>query len=169
MKLKKNNYFKLFILAIIAIIGLAACSSNTAQPETKTKQKKVQDAKVEVTKENPIYVDKKNKVVKVYATVNGKYLVTPTRHGLNWIGGAYGDQSVLKAYANPLKFNEALTEIGGVPAVAKGGDTTQEFKMTPEGGKVIKGDQVKVSITWANAKKDYNINDVMVDSNRKEI
>ncbi|WML43884.1 YdjY domain-containing protein [Neobacillus sp. PS3-40] len=164
MKLR-NNYFKLFILAIIAVFGLAACSSNTTQPAKKNNKEKVQ----EVSKDNPIYVDKKNKVVKVYATVNGKYLVTPTRHGLNWVGGAYGDQAVLKAYANPLKFNEALIEIGGVPAVEKGGDTSKEFKITADGGKVIKGDQVKVSITWADAKKVYDINEVMVDSTGKNL
>lgn len=168
MKLRKNYSVKLLILAIIAVFSLAACSSNTTEPAQKDKEKKEQASKLEVSKENPIYIDKKNKVVKVYATVNGKYLVTPTRHGLNWIEGAYGDQAVLKAYANPLKFNEALTEIGGVPAVEKGGDTSKEFEVTPQ-GKVIKGDEVKVTVTWANAKKEYNINDVMVDSTGKKL
>ncbi len=169
MKLKKGQYLKFFILTIIAVFSLAACSSNTTQTEQKNKEKKVQEATAGVSKDKPIFVDKKNKVVKVYATVNGKYLVTPTRHGLNWIGGAYGDQAVLKAYANPLKFNEALLEIGGVPAVEKGGDTSKEFATTTDGGKVIKGDKVNVSITWANAKKVYNINDVMVDSTGKKL
>ena len=168
MTLKKNYFVKLLLVAIVAVFGLAACSSNNASNAPAKKENKVQKTTAEVTKENPIYVDKKNKVVKVYATVNGKYLVTPTRHGLNWVDGHYGDQAVLKAYANPLKFNDALHEIGGVPAVEKGGDTSKEFMETSE-GKFIKGDQVKVSITWANAKKDYDINDVMVDSTGKKL
>ncbi|MDP4104116.1 MAG: YdjY domain-containing protein [Bacillota bacterium] len=168
MKTKNTSYLKLMILAIIAALGLSACSSNNAANPPAKKDKKVQQTTVEVSKNNPIYIDKKNKVVKVYATVNGKYLVTPTRHGLNWIGGHYGDQSVLKAYANPLKFNEALIAIGGVPAVAKGGDTSKEFMDTPA-GKVIKGDKVNVTITWAGAKKVYGINDVMVDSTGKKL
>jgi hypothetical protein len=168
MKLRRMPLVKLLIIAIAAVFSLAACSSsNSASPPAK-KEKKVQQTTSEVSKDNPIYVDKKNKIVKVYATVNGKYLVTPTRHGLNWIGGHYGDQAVFKAYANPLKFNEALIAIGGVPAVEKGGDTSKEFADTPA-GKVIKGDKVNVSITWANAKKDYDINEVMIDSTGKKL
>jgi hypothetical protein len=169
---KKSVFFKFLILATLAMFVLAACSSksNTSSKtsSTNTDKKEVQKADQQVTKENPIFVDKEKKVVKVYATVNGKYLVSPTRHGLNWSEGKYGDQSVLTAYANPLQFNEALIAIGGVPAVEKGGDASKEFDERAD-GKYIKGDEVKVSITWENAKKDYNINDVMVDSTGKKL
>ncbi|AGK52424.1 YdjY domain-containing protein [Bacillus sp. 1NLA3E] len=173
MKRKQPTLFKLFMVITLSFLVLAACSSNSDKSKSDTSksqkdEKKVAETKMDVTKGNPIFVDKKNKVVKVYATVNGKYLVSPTRHGLNWVDGNYGDQSVLQAYASPLKFNEALVEIGGVPAVEKGGDVTKEFNETAD-GKFIKGDEVAVSITWENAKKDYNINDVMVDSTGKKL
>ena len=40
---------------------------------------------------------------------------------------------MLTAYGNPLKINEALTELGGVPAVEKGGDASKEFEENSEG------------------------------------
>jgi ferredoxin len=122
----------------------------------------------ELSEQHPIYVDKDKKTVKVFAKVNGKYLVQPTRHGLNWVEGKYGNQSVFHAYANPLAFFKALKEIGGIPAVDQGGDASKEFNVTPE-GKFIKGDPVAVTITWQGAGKEYNINDVMVDSTGKKL
>ena len=94
--------------------------------------------------------------------------MTPTRHGLNWLDGKYGNMSVLTAYGDPLDFSEALTKIGGTPAVAKGGDASKEFEETKD-GKVIKGDKVNVSITWEDAKKDFEINEVMLDSTGKKL
>jgi hypothetical protein len=168
-----KKLFKLLLVGMLSLLVLAACGSKEetttpAKEEKKEEVKKAEKKEVEVSKENPLFVDEKNKLVKVYATVNGKYLVTPTRHGLNWTEGAYGDQAVLKAYGNPLDFNKALMKIGGVPAVDKGGDATQEFEVTPE-GKFIKGSEVAVSITWEKAEKEYNINEVMVDSTGKKL
>ncbi|WHY87826.1 YdjY domain-containing protein [Neobacillus novalis] len=172
MKKKSAHIFKFLILAALAMVVLSACSSKSTSDSkdspTNTENKEGQNAEQVVTKEHPIYIDKEKKVVKVYATVNGKYLVTPTRHGLNWVEGKYGNQSVLSAYANPLKFNEALKEIDGTPAVEKGGDASKEFE-EKDGGKYILGDQVLVTVTWADAKKEYDINDVMVDSTGKKI
>lgn len=169
--MKKRNLYKLLLTAILAIFVLGACSSNsdssntTKEENNESKEKKVSS---ELSKENPIYVNEEDKTVQVYATVNGKYLVTPTRHGLNWVEGKYGNQAVLNAYADPLLFNEALTTLGGTPAVEKGGDASQEFEVTDE-GKFIKGDEVKVTITWEDAEKEYGIEEVMVDSTGKSL
>lgn len=169
--MKKRNLYKLLLTAILAIFVLGACSSNsdssntTKEENNESKEKKVSS---ELSKENPIYVNEEAKTVQVYATVNGKYLVTPTRHGLNWVEGKYGNQAVLNAYADPLLFNEALTTLGGTPAVEKGGDASQEFEVTDE-GKFIKGDEVKVTITWEDAEKEYGIEEVMVDSTGKSL
>lgn len=172
MKRRSSTFLKFIILATLTMLVLSACSSKSNSDTTAktSKDAKKTEQKVEngVSKENPILVDKENKVVKVYATVNGKYLVSPTRHGLNWVDGKFGDQAVLKAYASPLKFNEALLEIGGVPAVEKGGDVSKEFEEKAD-GKYILGDEVKVTVTWENAGKEYDINDVMVDSSGKKI
>jgi FlaG/FlaF family flagellin (archaellin) len=169
--MKKRNLYKLLLTAILTVFVLGACSSNSDSTDATKEEKKestVQETSTEVSKENPIYVNEEEKTVQVYATVNGKYLVTPTRHGLNWVEGKYGNQAVLTAYADPLLFNEALTKLGGTPAVEKGGDASQEFEVTDE-GKFIKGDEVKVSITWEDAEKEYDIAEVMVDSTGKSL
>ena len=114
--MKKKNFYKLLLTAILTVFVLGACSSNSDSTDTTKEEKKestVQETSTEVSKENPIYVNEEEKTVQVYATVNGKYLVTPTRHGLNWVEGKYGNQAVLTAYADPLLFNEALTKLGG--------------------------------------------------------
>jgi hypothetical protein len=172
MKRKQPALFKLLLLITLSALFLAACSSaknDTANSVDDKKHETKEETKVEVSQENPLFVDEENKIIKVYATVNGKYLVTPTRHGLNWVEGKYGDQAVLKAYGNPLDFNEALTKIGGKPAVEKGGDASKEFEVNSEGKKFILGDELAVSITWEGAKKEYDINDVMIDSTGKKL
>jgi hypothetical protein len=122
----------------------------------------------DLSQQHSVFIDNAKKQVKIYATVNGKYLVDPTRHGMNWVDGKYGNQAVFNTYSNPLAFFKAMKDIGGVPAVDQGGDASKEFNQTPE-GKTIKGDSVKVSITWQGAGKDYDINDVMVDSTGKKL
>jgi hypothetical protein len=163
-----------FILAVVAMGAfIAGCSSATSgKGETGKGEENLAQyyasTEAELGKDKPIYIDKENKKVKVYATVNGKYLVEPTRHGLNWVEGAYGDQAVLKGYANPLAFYNALIELGLTPAVAKGGDASKEFEETPK-GKVIKGDPLQITVTWEGAGKEYDINEVMLDSTGKEL
>ena len=169
--MKQKRFGFLMLIALITVFLVSACSSGndtTKEKESDDSTPKVVQKDVELNEETPLYVNEKDKTVRVYATVNGKYLTTPTRHGLNWVEGKYGDQAVLKAYANPLAFYEALNMIGGTPAVAKGGDASKEFEETAD-GKVIKGDTVKVTITWDGADKEYDINEVMVDSTGKEL
>ena len=171
MKRKQNSLYKLLLTAILAVFVLAACSSNSdtsKAPKEEKQESTEQETSSELSKENPIVVNEEEKTVQVYATVNGKYLVTPTRHGMNWVDGKYGNQAVLTTYSDPLVFSEALATIGGTPAVEKGGDASQEFEVTEE-GKFIKGDKVNVSITWENADKEYDINEVMVDSTGKKL
>ncbi len=158
-----------FILAVVVMGALiAGCSSAASGTGEENLEQYFAASESELGKDKPIFVDKENKQVKVYATVNGKYLVEPTRHGLNWVEGAYGDQAVLKAYANPLAFYQALIDLEMTPAVEKGGDASKEFEETPE-GKVIKGDPVQITITWEGADKEYDINEVMLDSTGKEL
>ncbi|WP_240377591.1 YdjY domain-containing protein [Bacillus piscicola] len=164
--MKSTKYF-VFAAFVLLLLAAAGCSSTTEIDEDNLDEAYA-TSEEELGEDKGIYIDEENNTVKVYATVNGKYLVEPTRHGLNWIGGKYGDQAVFKGYANPLSFYEALETIGGEPATAKGENSEDGFKETDE-GKVIQGDPVDVSITWEGAGKDYDINEVMVDSTGKEI
>ncbi len=47
----------------------------------------------------------------------------------------------MKSVRDPLLFNEALTKIGGTPAVEKGGDASQKFEVTDEGKEDSKFDE----------------------------
>ncbi|GAB7387840.1 lipoprotein YdjY [Bacillaceae bacterium] len=166
---RKLGLLPSLLLLVCAAAALAGCSAGTTEGTGEEDfSRYYAQSEDELGEDRPIYIDKENKRVKVYATVNGKYLVEPTRHGLNWVEGAYGDQAVFKAYANPLAFNLALKEIGAAPAVDQGGDPSQEFEETAE-GKFIKGDELKVTITWEGAGKEYDINEVMVDSTGKKL
>lgn len=169
-KLFRNNNVKLIFVMIVVVGMLTACGTSGQKDDMSADEIAAAYASSvdQLSEGTPIFIDEENKLVKVYATVNGKYLVEPTRHGMNWVEGAYGDQAVLKAFANPLAFNEALVKIGGTPAVEKGGDASKEFEETAD-GKFIKGDEVKVSVNWKNAEKEYDINEVMIDSTGKQL
>ncbi|QDP42212.1 YdjY domain-containing protein [Radiobacillus deserti] len=167
----KRKLFISYTLMLLTFGILAGCGSeNTANNAEQEKdiEKYFASNESEFGKEHSIYLDQEKRQVKVYATVNGKYLEKPTRHGLNWIEGSNGKKSVFDAYANPLAFYQALMEIGGTPALEKGGDKEEAFRENEE-GKFIKGDKVEVQITWENADEIYDINEVMVDSTGKKI
>ena len=162
-----KRLFILYISVALLLLGLAACSSN-AEIDEDNLDAAYASSEDELGEEKGIYIDEENNTVKVYATVNGKYLSEPTRHGLNWVEGNYGDEAVFKSYSNPLSFYEALETIGGEPATAKGEDSDDGFEETEE-GKVIQGDPVNVTISWEGAEKEYDVNEVMVDSTGREI
>lgn len=147
-------------LSIILLLIISGCS-NSIDNSIKVDGWKVSAA-------NPIYLDKETNTVQVFAVVNGKYLDQPTRHGLNGQDGKYGDQAVFTTTGSPLDFYDYLMEIGAQPAVAKGGDATKEFE-TIDGREYIKGSEMKVSVTWEGADREYGMNEVMIDSTGKEL
>ncbi|OEH84972.1 hypothetical protein BHU72_07210 [Desulfuribacillus stibiiarsenatis] len=149
-------------LAIILVFGLVlvGCGSKDAGSNApQTPAQEATDAN-EVTEQNPLVINKENKSISVYGKVNGKYLVEPTRHGFNFHEGKYGDQAIFVAYANPLDVHDALVEIGAVPG--------NNLDLTAESdNKFIEGQDLDVTITWENAGKEYNMNEVLVDSNNQ--
>lgn len=148
----------LSLLLLVLVITVAACSSKASgeRPGTATP---AQDG-VEVSEANPLVKNEEKKTLSVYATVNGKYLFEPTRHGLNFREGKFGDQAIFVAYANPLDFHDALVELGAEPGdnLGKGSDET-----------IIKGESVDITITWEGAGKEYTIDEVILDSEGKAI
>lgn len=165
-----KKYFSLsvLVLLLLGILGGCGSSGTSSSANAEDFDQFYASSAEDLGKDRSIYINKEDRLVKVYATVNGKYLQKPTRHGLNWVEGSSGDKAVFKAYASPLAFYNALNEIGGDPALEKGGDKDKEFKKTDQ-GKFIKGDTVEVKITWDDAEQVYDINEVMVDSTGKKI
>ena len=113
------------------------------------------------TEEEPILVDKENKTITLLAYVNGKYLETNTRHAIVFDDGNFGHKSIFGTKGNQDDFYEALKEIG-----AESGDN-----MTPENKEEtqVEGDKINVTVTWDGAEKDYDINEVINDSNGNEL
>lgn len=99
------------LVALFSVMILSWCISVPGTVLGKAEPKK----RVTLTKENPIQVNIKEKSVTVLAEVNGKYLVQPTRHGVVFSGGKFGDKSVFKSFASPKDFYEGLIKIGLKP------------------------------------------------------
>ncbi len=167
-----KQYVRFSVVAFLLLGLLGGCSSSDSEQTSSINQEDLDQyfasSAEDLSKDHPIYVNEEDQLVKVYATVNGKYLKKPTRHGMNWVEGSNGHKSVFDTYANPLAFYQALEDIDGNPAVEKGGDPDKKFKKTDE-GKVIKGETVDVNITWDESDKVYDINQVMVDSTGKRL
>ncbi|OEF95934.1 YdjY domain-containing protein [Desulfuribacillus alkaliarsenatis] len=145
-----------FIMLATLILGMVmlGCSSNQEATETQAA------TGVEVSESNPLVIDQQSKTISVYAKVNGKYLIEPTRHGMNFHEGRFGDQAVLAAYANPLNFHDAMIELGATPGNNVTMDNMSE-KLH------IEGQDLEVTITWAGADRVYDINEVLIDSAEK--
>jgi hypothetical protein len=116
---------------------------------------------ITLTKENPIKIDEKEKTLTFLAEVNGKYFYQPTRHGVIFQGGKYGDKSIFKAFADHKTFYESLIKLGFKP----GNNMTMENKETT----FVEGDVLDVTVTWEGAKKEYRLDEVIKDSNGKPI
>ncbi|MBB6445589.1 YdjY domain-containing protein [Bacillus benzoevorans] len=175
MKLTK----KAIIAAVLFVfmIGLAGCGSNnggnaadtkkqeeTAKTTDSQKQEKTAKAPDQVggvSLENPIKVDKEAGTVTVLAQVNGKYFTETTRHASVFKDGSNGAKSVFTAYGNQMDFYDALVEIGAEP----GNNMTPDNAATTH----VEGTPIEMKVTWNGADKEYNVNDVIKDSNGNKI
>lgn len=158
MKLKK------ILLGISVLIVtsslLIGCNSNKSKNKDTTSIKYVEDVG-EVSEENPIVIDKKDKSVTILGKVNGKYFTEPTRHFMVFEEGKNGEKAIITGLGNHIQFYEALTKIGA----EAGNNMTADNKEKTH----VKGDTLKVTISWKNSGKEYDINEVVKDSNNKKI
>jgi hypothetical protein len=116
-------------------------------------------AKTTLTKEKPISVDEKERSVSVLAQVNGKYFYQTTRHGVVYAGGSNGDKAVFRSFANDQDFYDALMKL----ALKAGNNMTKDNAAKT----FVEGDLLDVTVTWDGAKKEYSLDEVITDSNKK--
>lgn len=144
-------------LALLAVVALffSACQKKDESATT-------QNVSVNgVSLSAPMKVDKENKTITILASVNGKYLTENTRHAVVFKDGKFGDKPVFIAYQNQNDFLQAMLEIGGVAGnnmTKANGETTH-----------VEGQKIAMSVTWNGAPKSYDINEVIVDSNKNLI
>lgn len=111
---------------------------------------------------NPIKVDPKERTVRVLAEVNGRYLSRPlVHHALVYKGGRLAYKSLFKALVDHKTFHDSLVLAGYRP----GNNMTMDNMAKTN----VEGDLLQVTVTWKGAGKEYNLNDVIKDSNGKAI
>lgn len=143
---------KIFLVLIVVVLFFSAC-------QKKDSKSAIGIEGVSLT--TPMVVDTKNQTVTILAQVNGKYLTENTRHAVIFKDGKFGDKPVFIALENQNDFFNAMMKIGGKPGnnmTKANGETTH-----------VEGQKVSMSVIWKGAPKYYDINDVIVDSNKNTI
>ena len=153
---------KASIAAVLFVIMMvfAGCSSND-EGDSAADNAKSPDQVANVSLDNPIVVDKEAGTVTVLSQVNGKYFTEATRHASVFKEGSNGAKSVFTSYGNHEDFYNGLVEIGAEP----GNNMTPDNAATTH----VEGTPIDMKITWAGADKEYDVNEVINDSNGKEI
>lgn len=112
---------------------------------------------VVMTKDEPIKISEDRKSLIYLAKVNGKYFYQATRHASVYQGGKNGDKSILTSLANQNDFYKALKEIGLKP----GNNMSLKNKEVTH----VAGDELDINVTWDGAAREYNLDEVIIDSN----
>lgn len=147
------------LLAVSMLTAVGCSKTETEKPaDSGNKSEETQTEGVgELTKDNPLQVNKEDGTVTFLAQVNGKYFYEPTRHAAVFADGSNGEKAVFRAFANPEDFYNAIMEIG-----AKAGENmTLENKETTK----VEGDAFDVSVNWTGADKAVSIDEAITDSN----
>jgi len=109
----------------------------------------------------PIIIDEKKRSITFSARVNGKYLLEPSRHLSVFEEGSNGKKSIFTGLVDHTAFYNALVKIGAKP----GDNMTMDNKEKT----FVSGDTLEATVTWDGAKKQYRLDEVVKESNRKPI
>jgi hypothetical protein len=74
-------------------------------------------------------------------------------------GGSNGDKSIFRSYATDQDFYDGLMKLG----FTAGNNMTKENAAKTS----VQGDPLAVTVTWDGAKKEYSLDEVITDSNKK--
>lgn len=91
-------------------------------------------------------VSKEKGEIIIPAEVNGKYLVSPTKHALSFYKGGNGKKSIMRALVSEIDYYNALIELGAVP-----GNNIKPEDMKARNssdGKSTEGSKLSVFLTW---------------------
>lgn len=113
-----------------------------------------------IAAEHKLVVNKEKGEIIIPAEINGKYLVSPTKHAMSFINGGNGEKSIMRALVSELDFHQALLDIG-----AKAGDNIKIEDMSAKNskeGKRTEGDKLKVFLTWDGSNGEIPLDDAIV-------
>lgn len=163
--MKFNKKVIIALVLCVSLIALAGCSNNnggnSAEPQKQEQKAETPDQVGDVSLANPMKVDKEAGTITVLAQVNGKYFTEATRHASVFKDGSNGAKSIFTAYANQNDFYNALIELGAEP----GNNMTPDNATTTK----VEGTPISVKVTWNGADREYDINEVVKDSNGTKI
>ena len=132
---------KRFILALLIIMSCVSCV---------------------LAEELSLTINKEAGEIIIPAEVNGKYLVSPTKHALSYFKGGNGEKSIMRALVSDIDYYNALIELGAVPGNnIKAED--MKAKSSAE-GKSTEGSKVSVFLTWEGSNGEVPLDDAVIST-----
>ena len=109
-------------------------------------------------------VNKEKGEIIIPAEVNGKYLVSPTKHALSYYKGSNGEKSIMRALVSEIDYYNALAELGAIP----GNNIKQEDMKARNSseGKSTEGSKVTAFITWEGSNGEIPLDAAIVSEVR---
>ena len=112
------------------------------------------------SEELSLTVNKEKGEIIIPAEVNGKYLVSPTKHALSYYKGGNGEKSIMRALVSEIDYYNALVELGAVP-----GNNIKPEDMRARNsaeGKSTEGSKLIVFLTWEGSDGEILLDDAVV-------
>lgn len=134
-----------------------------------------------LSSEHPLVVDKEKKQIQIAGYVQAREFnrkpflsIGHVRnyHAIAWEGeNAKKSDILFVSYADDLSIHDALMDIGGVPGNNLTLDTWNKRgdPNHPEPNKKVEGTQVKVSVAWKGAPRNYSLQELLNDTGGKGI
>lgn len=109
-------------------------------------------------------VNKDKGEIIIPAEVNGKYLVSPTKHALSYYKGGNGEKSIMRALVSEIDYYNALTELGAIP----GNNIKPEDMKAPSSaeGKSTEGSKLAVFLAWEGSNGEIPLDDAVISTVR---
>ena len=112
--------------------------------------------------EESLIVDKEKGEIIIPAEVNGKYLVSPTKHALSYYKGGNGEKSIMRALVSEIDYYNALTELGAIPG---NNITPADMKARNSSeGKSTEGSKLAAFITWEGSNGEIPLDDAVIST-----
>ena len=109
-------------------------------------------------------VDKEKGEIIIPAEINGKYLVSPTKHAMSYYKGGNGEKSIMRALVSEIDFYNALVELGAIPG---NNITPADMKARNSAeGKSTEGSKVTAFITWEGSNGEIPLDAAIVSEVR---
>ena len=115
-----------------------------------------------LAEELSLTIDKEKGEIIIPAEVNGKYLVSPTKHALSYFKGGNGEKSIMRALVSEIDYYNALVELGAVP-----GDNIKAEDMKAKSsaeGKSTEGSKLSVFLTWEGSNGEVSLDDAIIST-----